>query len=268
MAEEELAGAEPEDGGGPDIDALQAEAEHRGQPRTVEEFARERGWKPKEEFTGEEADWRDAESFIAFGMDRNRDLVRDVKHLRETTERMSRTQAHIIEEAAERARKEERAWLESVHRRAVDDGDHEKAKAAVDRIADLAKPKPPAEPDESPGVAQFRRDNDWFDSDPDARSYAVAVSIRLANEGKTEAEQLQGAREAVHKRFPEHAPAKAKTPPSVNGGGPRTSDTRRRGKGFSDMPADAQEACRELVRKGLSTQEGYVRHYWNEGAAA
>lgn len=267
MADEQD-GTAPGTGPAPDIDELQAEAEHKGEPRTIEEFAKERGWKPKEDFTGEEADWRSAEDFISFGMDRNRDLVRDVKHLRDTTERMSRTQAQIIEDATERARNEERARLEAQHRRAVEDGDIEKASAVVDKIADLKAPKGNEPPAESAGVAQFRRDNAWFDKDEDARAFAVAVSIRLANEGKTEAEQLQGAREAVFKRWPEHAPKQAKAPPGVNGDGSRLSDTRRRGKGFSEMPAEAQEACRELVKRGLSTQEGYVKHYWNEGASA
>lgn len=271
MAEEQAGGTAAVAGtDAPDIDAIQAEAERKAEPRTVEDFARERGWKPADEYEGPQDEYRDAEQFLAFGMDRNRDLIRDVKQLRDTTERMSRTQAEIIEQSTERARREERARLEAIHRRAVEDGDQERASQAVDRIAELAKPPTPSNgaATDSPGVARFRQDNAWFDADPHARAIAVTESIRLAELGKSEAEQLQGAREVVHKRFPEYAPAKPKPAPAVNGGGTRTADTRRRGKGFADMPAEAQEACRELVKRGLSTQDGYVKHYWNEGEAA
>lgn len=233
-------------------------------PRTVEDFARERGWKTKDELP-EGAEWRSAEEFLAFGLDRTRDLSRDVKQLRDTTERMSRTQAEIVQQAAERARAEERTRLESVHRQAVEQGDHATAFEAVERIAELKQPAA-MQPNLPPEVVQFQQANPWLGSDVEATALAQAVSAKLAAQGATVADQLQAAKEAVHKRFPEHAPATAKAPAAVNAPGARVADTRpKRVKGFNDMPADAQTACRELVKRGYTTPDGYAKQYWGQG---
>jgi hypothetical protein len=235
-------------------------------PKTVEDFARERGWKPKEEYQGDEAEWREPEQFLRYRMDRNSDLLKKVAGLQDTTERMARTQAQITQDAVDRARLQERQQWEHRHTRAVEEGDLPTATRAVQRIAELANPAPVAQPSD-PSVEAFVADNVWFTADPIAQSVALAASEVVAKRGGTVPEQLKAAREAVHKRFPEYAPSAAKPAPSLAQPGARAVDTRNRKKGFSDMPADAQQVCRELEKRGHATRDGYVANYFNEGAS-
>lgn len=259
MAEENLAPVE-----GAEEQIVAPEEQVSAAPITIEDFARERGWKPKEEFEGAETDWRDAQTFVSFGMDRNKDIMRDLREMRETTASMARTQAQITEQAVERARTEERERWEQRHAEAVEQGDLTTATQAVSKIAELSvKPVRPADP----GLDGFRRENGWFDSDRAARAMAIEVAQSIADQGGTAAEQFKAARDAVHKRFPEYAPAQTKPAPSLARPGDRVVDTRNRKKGFNDLPKDAQDACRALVAKKLTSQEGYVANYFNQGAA-
>lgn len=261
MAEEELAPAEGEPEG-TIAPSEEEETAEQAQARSIEDFARERGWKPKEEYSGDEGDWRDAESFLAFGMDRNRDLFREVKTLRDGMDRMSKTQGDIIEQNVDRVRKEERQRWEAKHRQAVEEGDYSTATEAVQKIAELAQPAPRRN-NAAATTEAFAADNPWFNSDPLARSVAVAAAQQLANRGVSDvAEQFKAAKEAVHKRFPEYGPAPSKTPPAVQQPTSRAVDTRNRKKSFNDMPTEAQQACRELVKRGFTSQEGYVKQYF------
>jgi hypothetical protein len=245
---------EVEDGpDGPDIDALAAEAEeqHAITP-SLEDLARNRGWKPKEEWSGE-GEWRDAASFIEFGLDKGRDTSKELKELRETTSRIADTQARIAQEAADRARAEERGKWEQVHAKAVDEGDHDAARQAVSQIAALNVPVRDT-------VGEFATKNPWFNTDPAARAVAQAAAER--NKHLPPEEQFKAAQEEVHKRFPEYAPQEAKAIEVANPAA--TARTVNKTKTFHDLPAEAQEAARALIRRNLTTPEGYVKNYFNK----
>ncbi len=253
MAEEQIAELTPQEG-------VVVEQEQTAAPLTVEDFARDRGWRPKEEYNGNPDDWRDAATFVSWGLDRNRDLSRDVKHLRETTERMSRTTADLMQQAVDRARAEERSKWEKTHQRAVEEGDLTTATEAVTKIAELAQPAP--KPPEQDGTVQsFIAENSWFTNDPAAKAVAVAVSDAHAH--LPIADQLAKAREAVLKRFPEYAPPAPKPPASVAAPTARAMPSAGRKKGFGDLPADAQSVARQLVSRGLiATVDGYAEQYF------
>lgn len=236
-------------------------------PRTVEDFAKERGWRPKDEYAGDPDQWRDAETFVAFGLDRNRDLSRDVKTLRETTDRMARTQADIIQQNIDKVRQEERARWESKHRIAVEEGDASSAFEAVEKIAELAQPAP-RHPETDPTVQSFISENAWFNADPAAQAVAVTVCDAAARRGASVAEQLKEAREAVHKRFPEYAPAAPKPAAAVAAPASRSGPAAGRKKGFGDLPSDAQQVARTLKARGLvSSVDSYAEQYFSAKGA-
>lgn len=270
MADEELAGALPaQDGGVAPVDPGDPVVDHgeAQPPKTVEDFARERGWKPKEEFSGNADDWRPAEDFIAFGMDRNKNLISDVKHLRDTTERMARTTAELTAQAVERARSEERARLEDIHRRAVEEGDQPTAFQAMQKVAELSQPasvQAPSGP--PPEVQSWVQRNTWFNSDPLANARAIEVAERLKH--LPTPDQLAQVERAIRKEFPEHFPSPAKQPASVAAPGSRVAPVGGRKKGFADLPGDAQQVAREMVRKGIiKSTDAYVEQFFEQGAA-
>lgn len=240
-------------------------------PRNIEDFARERGWKTKEELAEagkDTSEWRDAESFIAFGMDRNRNLMDDVKHLRETTDRMTRTTAKIVQDAEERARAEERQKYEQIHREAVEQGDHKTAFAAVEKIAELKQPAQ-VQPTPDPTIARFQAENTWLGSDPAATAVAAAVSQRLHATGASVEDQLKAAREEVHKRFPEYAPAKPKPAPSVTPPAGRVANVKSTKKGVADLSSEERRVAEDLVKQGrIKSVEVYAEYAFGNGEIA
>lgn len=257
MAEEELAPIE----GGEDVVASIEEEQQTIE--TVDDYARSRGWRPKEEWDGE-GEWRDAKTFLSFGLERASNLGKDVKGLKDTVERMARTQADITAQAVESARKQEREALERRLVEATEIGDTAAALEVSQQIAEVAAKPIQRGPD--PSVEAWVNENTWFKDDAIANAVAVAASNKAAAEGKNTSDQLEAAREAVHKRFPEYAPTPAKV---VEVAAPtnRAAPANRK-KGFADMPAEAQQVAKELVRRGFAkSTDGYAHNYWNpEGA--
>lgn len=250
MAEEELAPVE----GGEDVVASEEQT-----PKTIDDYARSRGWKPKEEWDGE-GEWRDAETFLSFGLERASNLGKDVKGLKDTVDRMARTQADITAQAVERARKEEREALERRLVEATELGDTAAALEVSQKIAEVASQPVRNGPD--PTVENWVNENPWFKADGIANAVAVAASNKAAAEGKSIPEQLEAAKLAVHQRFPEYAPTPAKVvevAPPTNKAAPNN-----RKKGFADMPLEAQQVAKELVRRGFAKSvDGYAQNYWN-----
>jgi len=237
---------------------IDTEEENQPAPPTVEDFARAKGWKPKEEWDGQ-GEWRDATQFLEFGLDRGRDVSRELKELRETTSRMADTQARVMEQNMERVRNEERAKWQNIHHQAVEEGNTEVASQAVGKLTELAAPITP----QRDYISEFARENPWFNTDPMAKAVAMAAAEGVKNLPADE--QLKAAREAVHKRFPEYAPkAEAKV---IEVGDPATrAGPPKRGKSVHDLPAEALEAARALQRRGLlpGGLEGYAKQYFNK----
>lgn len=228
-------------------------------PQTIEDFARARGWKPKDEWSGD-GEWRDASQFLEFGLDRGRDASRDLKELRETTARIADTQTRIMAENVERVRQEERAKWQRLHDQAVEEGNTEIAGQAVEKLTQLAQPAVP----QRDYAAEFARDNPWFGSDPEAKALAIAVAEKFRNSPPDV--QFEEARKAVHKRFPEYAPQSDTPAKVIEVGEPATrARETRKGKTFHDLPAEAQQAARLLVSRGLlKSTDGYVQQYFNK----
>lgn len=260
MAEEQLApeeGSERDDA--PIIEETDSEA-GVASPLSVEDYARARGWRPKEEWSGD-GEWRDAKTFLDYGLDSRKDISRELKDLRDTTSRMADAQARIMQENVERARSEEREKWNSVHRKAVEDGDHEAAQRAVENIAKLAIPAA-GDPAQS-----FVAENQWFNTDPIARQVAIAAADAVSHLSPTE--QFQRAREEVFKRFPEYAPKSEQKEPAkqIEVAAPATTAMpAKKGKSFHDLPREAQQAAKALQSRGLlpGGVDGYVKQFFNE----
>lgn len=237
-------------------------ATQEAQPPTVEDLARELKWRPKDEWTGPEEEWRDAAEFIRAGQ--HGKLVTEVKSLKAMTERMARTAA---KETA-RMLAEQETEITARFEQAVEDGD--KA-AAAQATRDLAKVQAERnQPDDA--VTAFAARNPWYGADMEATDYAAVISDRLAKAGKSPAEQCDEVESLVRKRFPElfeEAERPRPKAPVVSAPSTRSSTAQKRAKGAADLPATAKQAGEEFVR--MATERGrtytiddYARTYWSE----
>lgn len=193
----------------------ETEREVRGQDDgadgDVEERARRMGWRPREEYTGDPAQWRDADEYLKRGYDAPGVLVErynrldrrfaDVeRELRDTRERLTASATVTSEmvdrlrSADERALARARRELEAQRDAAVDVGDRAavaRVQAEIDDLNRSAVPPaqtesrgnghtPPPVPGTAPGspppeVQAFFRDNPWYFEHADLRAEADAL---------------------------------------------------------------------------------------------
>lgn len=230
---------------------------------TVEELAAKLGWKPEDQWEGPKEKYRGPVEYIEAGQ--HGKLVKQVKQLQETTERMARTAA----QTTARMLSEQEAELTAKLKKAVDEDD---AVAAVTLDRELRQVVAERQqPDDA--VSVFTARNPWFNVDPDATDFAAAISERLAKQGKSVADQLEAAETGVRKRFPElfDEPAPRRQAPIVAAPSSRTSAPSKREKSAADLPSDARSAGMEFVAmaeaKGRKyTIDDYAKTYWADHA--
>lgn len=268
MAEEaEDHGAEPEvEVVAPDIQDDQADAgqepESSRTSSDIEELAQEMGWTPKDKFKGDPERWKDAKTFVRTTVDVNKSLSKDVRELRDTTERLLKTQSKLVDREVEKRVKEATQRFNQ----AVADGDGEEAFRASEEIRQA---RAPVEAEEPP-AATWIKENPWYNTHREAKALAFGICADLADQGKTQREQLQEARKAVEKAFPELFQDKTKPEPKPAPhvqGGQRSTQAAPRKKGWNDLPpAVRASAERHFINKGKCSQADYAETYWQENS--
>jgi len=189
------------------------DAPARGEASTpdLESLARDMGWRPKEDWKGDDSGWRDAGEFVKHTVDANRTLKRELGEVKDVVKGLSKTNERILERELAKQRKA----LERQFAEAVDANDPTAARQVSAQIDALDRT-----PVQTDYKSKFKADNPWFGVDTEASAYATAMAGVAASEGKDPEAQLAYASEKVRKRFPElfDKPAERRTPPSVEGG--------------------------------------------------
>ncbi len=206
------------------------------EPTPFDGLAKEMGWFPPDEYSGDADKFRSAEDYIKYAAQNTKALKRDLKAVKDTADRLARTSATITERALEKQRVE----IEARHKQAVEDGDYAAVRAAERDLRNVDEQARDTSPEST-----FAASNAWYGKDDEATAYAVSVSQRLANQGRSVEDQLAEAEKSVRKRFPElfdEEPAPRKAAPGVNAPLSRASSTRPREKTFADLPREAQAA--------------------------
>lgn len=237
----------------------------------VEELASEMGWRPKDQWQGDEGDWKPAKDFLKTTRDINRDLHKQVKNLSKQMEGVQRATATMTERAISEARTK---W-EAEHERAVEEGDTAGAKKAANELAQLDKVKPEQAPDPE-GAAFAEKHSAWFGRDQEATDYAIRRAGELAKQGLPPSRQIAAVEREMKEHYPEYFPEKApkKEPPAV-ADPQRTARTSAREKGYATLPPEARKACNDFVEKHGSrfanqkpeqVRDQWCKDYYEEAA--
>ncbi|NYD88755.1 hypothetical protein [Sphingomonas melonis] len=234
-------------------------------PDPYEELARDAGWSPKEEWKGDPDKWRDPREFIKYGMKRSRESADELRGLKQSVSQIGKTAEVLQRRAVEEARREAEARFAS----AVENKDHEGARAAREELTRIDMPA--QDPGPLPEVGDFMtRNSSWFGSNRAATALAQSITAQLAAQNVSPADQLKAAEEAVKADFPHlfgNARQPAKAPASVNAPASRAAQTTARPKGFSDLPAEAQKAGQDFLKRGMvKTLDDYAKVYLEENA--
>lgn len=200
-----------------------AGGEESGKPSEVEVLAREKGWRSKEEFEGDEESWVGAEEFIKRQplFDKIKTQSKKLKELERTVEALAKHYNESVTQAKERMISE----LKAERKEAIELGEADRVDAIDNRIQEVARtvePPKPAPVIDTEIEAFVEANSDWFNRDKEMTRFAVAYNEGYLKDhpgdiGKSLDETLK----AVKKAFPEKFVNKRKTDPApVEGGQP------------------------------------------------
>lgn len=233
------------------------------QALSVDDLARDLGWKPEEEWKGSKDNWTPAADFLRGKVTKSERLSSEIRDVRDTVNRISRTTAAITD----RAVAEERERLAQRFSEATEAGD---TQAAWKAAQDLQRTEPARQ-----GADEFdawRAKNTWYDADPEARAYAIGLGE--VHKGKPFEEAAKAVDAAMRKRFPEHfeedqppAERERQRTPLVSGPTTRSARPMPRQKSEADLPPEARRAAEDFVRRGrVGSLAEYAKIYFEENA--
>lgn len=227
----------------------------------IEQRAMEMGWRPKEEFSGDENDFIDAKEFVRRKplFDKIETQSKEIKNVRKAIEAL---QSHYTarEEAAV---KNAIAKLKEARQEAITNADGE----AFDRIDDeikrvekeadrLKQVEQVKEPELNPEFVAWTKHNDWYNSTGYMRKWADDYGLELHQQGLAPLEVLKKVEQAVKKEFAHKFtnPNKASAP-DVEASG------RSKGSSGSDkfqLTEQEEKVMKTLVSTKVMTKEAYI----------
>lgn len=228
----------------------------------VELKAMDMGWRPKEEFNGDEADFIDAKEFVNRKplFDKIETQSRELKNVKKTLDALKAHYTTVREAEYKRALKD----LEAKREEAVSNADGAQFVAIDKQIKEIEQQaqevvsaaNTPSEPEIHPEFQSWMSQNPWYSAAPHMRTFADLEGARLHAQGLSRQEVLRKVVEAVKKEFPN------KFRNSNKDDAPNVEESRgARSGGKSDsfeLNAQEKKIMNDLVRSGLLTKEKYI----------
>lgn len=238
------------------------------EPSAVEKRALEMGWRPKEEFDGEEEDFIDATEFV-----RRKPLFEKIdsvgKELRETRKALKALQEHHAK-VKEAEFKHALEQLRNEKKQALEEGDADKLIDIDERIAD-AKVRQVQEERQQvqaaqaphPNFVQWVQKNTWYKEDAELRAISdqIGAAYAVANPDVEPDQVLKYVEGRVKKLYPDKFRNPNKDRPSAVEGRTTSTASKSKGDSISDYPLTDEErkVMMSFVRQGVMTKEEYIR---------
>lgn len=237
------------------------------EPSAVEQRALEMGWRPKEEFEGNEEDFIDATEFV-----RRKPLFEKIdnvgKELRETKKALKALQAHH-EKVKEAEFQHALKSLRAEKKEALEAGDADRLIAIDDQIAD-AKAQEVASRTRQvqeaaaphPNFIQWAGRNPWYKTNAELTVVAdqIGTAYAASNPDTSPDDVLKYVETRVRKLYPEQFSNPNKTRPSAVEGGTSTPAKKSSSDDISNYPLseDERKVMMTFVRQGVMTKEQYI----------
>lgn len=228
----------------------------------IEQKALELGWRPKEEFDGDDEAFIDAKEFVRRQplFDKISSQSREIKEVRKALDAFKQHYTVVQESAYQKALKE----LKSARAQAVSEGDGEKFDAldaevkSVEKQVEVLKyaQVAPVSGESHPEFEAWQNQNRWYSTTKYMREYADEYGAELHKKGYSPAEVLKAVSEAVKKEFPHKFvnPNKETALPTQGG----TKSTRKVDNFESTLSQDEKRVMDTLVRANAITKEKYL----------
>lgn len=234
-----------------------------GAAPSIEDRAREQGWRPKEEYEGDPSKWVSAETFVAKGelIERIESLGKKLKDSEKTIKMLADHNAKVKDSEFKRAVE----FLKSQKKAAYENGDVDKIIELDDKIAEVretqknqAKAESAQENEPHPDFVEWASDNKWYDRNSEMRADAdtFGEAYLRNNPKKTPREVLDYVTTKIKKAYPEEFSNPNRNRPSgvEGGGGTRQASSR---ESFS-LTEEETKVMNTFVRKEIMTKDEYI----------
>ena len=236
------------------------------EPSAIEQRALEMGWRPKEEFEGNEEDFIDATEFV-----RRKPLFEKIdnvgKELRETKKALKALQAHHekvkeaeFQHALKALREEKKAALEAGDADKLIEIDDKIADAKAQEVVNRSKQvEEAAQP--HPNFVQWAARNTWYRTNAELTIVAdqIGTAYAASNPTMSPDDVLKYVETRVKKLYPEQFTNPNKSRPSAVEGGTSTP-SKKPADDISNYPLtdDERRVMMTFVRQGIMTKEQYI----------
>lgn len=225
----------------------------------AEQLAMEKGWKPREDYDGDPANFRSAELFLQLEpLYKKIDSVsRENKQLKEATQYLTKIQKETKAFEYDRALKA----LRAERRAAMEEGDFNKADLLEDQAETIKEQKriveetPEAPKGEQNALFnEWQERNSWYQKDEDLRDWADGRGLRLHNQGKSPAEVLEILETEVRKKYKEKFtnPNRERASAVEGSQGGSSATVKKEKYVLNDME---KKVCATLIRAGAIKDE-------------
>lgn len=232
---------------------------------SIEDKAREMGWKPLEEFDGDHDKWVPAQSFVDRAplfekIDSQHKYIKNVEKRAAETERILKELTSHHKKVSENAYKKALADLKASKREALREGDLELADELDDRISEL-RPEPVPEVKEvqttNPELDQWLADNPWYTSNMELQAIADGFGKAAIKRGLEPQEALKDMTRKMKELYPEINRNKNKDTAAPLESKDRSA-TSRQPSGW--QPTEEQKRfAKSFAQSGVMTEKEYYK---------
>lgn len=240
--------------------------DNRTQENSYEAKARELGWKPKDEFYGDDDAWVDAKEFV-----QRKPLFDAISRLNKETGDMRKAlklQHEHFNKQREAQLKQHEKELRAAKIAALNEGNAELVVELDDQLNDIreAKAEHAEQSKEAPAPSAefvaFYEKNPWYTKDRELSSFAEQLGERLVSEGMGLSQVFETLHKEVRKRYPEKfgrttPPANAVVSGASSPATKQSADTTFNAK-WKAIPADERRVIEKMCEISGMTKEQYL----------
>ena len=234
----------------------------------VTERAKEKGWKPLEEYEGDAADWVDAKEFV--GRQKLYDRINDLKSTISKQTKAFQSDMQVIVANMSKVREQEYKnalkSLETQRQQAVAAEDVETVVAVSKEIETLKEEKAEEKAsvkegaqrtgEATPEFLEWQANNKWFLESDEMRQDAISFGVGYAagNPNKTQEQVLDYVTKKIKKVYPEAFKTRdvKQVDSKVDDGGPSRPVLGRTNQKLklSDLPEEHQTIAKTIIKSG------------------
>ncbi len=231
----------------------------------IQEKAIAQGWKPKDQFEGDEAEFIDAPEFVRRGelFGKIESQSKELKMVRQALDAMKQFQSQIADKEYQRALKS----LQETRKQAFADGDTEKAFAIEEQIDEVKEQaaeirrvaQTPAVQELNPDFVAWTEKNSWYNTNKAMRAAADAIGVAHARAGLGQQEVLRLVEKEIREEFPhKFTNPNRERPNAVEGSSRSGTSVQRSAPAMNDQERDIM---RKIVRSGVMTEAEYLSEF-------